>query len=91
MRAQIINTFAYYDLLELRGAGQLYQTGPDKSILEGHLLEYYGYVLTDKDYAEVDKKAKQLYDHYQAERRKLGLGNFDNSIPDEVKKFVSEK
>lgn len=35
----------------------------------------------------VNSRAQQLYDELQEKRRALGLGNFDNSVPDTVKRF----
>jgi hypothetical protein len=45
-------------------------------------------VFTDDDEAWMNNRAKDLYDYYQAERNKLGLGDFDNELPKEVEDFL---
>ena len=81
---------SYVGLLELRGVKQLYGAHTDERILLERYESLYGSKLSKEESAEISRKAQELYDHFQNERHKLGLGNFDNELPDEVKKFLGE-
>lgn len=81
---------SYVGLLELRGVKQLYGAHTDERILLERYESLYGSELSKEESAEISRKAQELYDHFQNERHKLGLGNFDNELPDEVKKFLGE-
>jgi len=89
-KAQIKESFAYNELLRFRGddhAADVYK----KSHLE--LFEsIYGrtHSMSIDDEQWIQSRAKELYDQYQAERYKLGLGDFDNETPQEVIDFMNK-
>ena len=43
--------------------------------------------ISDADEQYIRQRAQELYDGYQAERQQLGLGDFDNDMPEEAKRF----
>jgi len=89
-KAQLKESFAYNELLRFRGddhAADVYK----KSHLE--LFEnIYGrtHSMSIDDEQWIQSRAKELYDQYQAERYKLGLGDFDNETPREVIDFMNK-
>lgn len=48
-------------------------------------------ILTDSDKAAIRTKAQEIYDSYEQERIKLGLGSFDNSVPEGMKKAFEKQ
>lgn len=79
---------SYLELMSLRGAAELHMTHVPQKILLADYRNAYGEDLTPEDYQWISNKGQELYDHYQMERNKLGLGDFDNEMPSEVKKFL---
>jgi len=83
----LLQTLAYYELLSMRGNTR------DASLFRRTLLDQYknAYqltnVLTTDDEKAIQEQATQLYQKYQTERVKLGLGNFDSNLPKAVKDF----
>jgi len=83
-KAQLKESFAYLELLSIRGDSQ---SATLKRSISLELFEQgYGQEnsLNSEDEKWIRARALELYNHYRAERIKLGLGDFDNSIPKEV-------
>lgn len=82
---------AYLELMRLRGAGKLYAVHVDTKVVMDNFKVIYGEEnpLSGTDYEEISANAKRLYDGYQEERHRLGLGDFDNELPEEVEAFLS--
>lgn len=80
----VMESLAYYEAAQLRGDwwGNI-QAGDS-------LLKRYPTDLSAFDKNEIQKRAKEIYDDLQQRRNQLGLGDFDNSVPDEVIKFYEE-
>lgn len=90
-QSQLLKDYlSYVGLLELRGVKQLYGAHTDERILLERYKNIYNSQLSTEELKEISTRAQQLYDHFQNERHKLGLGDFDNELPDEVKKFLGE-
>lgn len=60
---------------------------PNSTLVALHKDAYRS--LTEKDKHAIHDRALTIYDNLQAERLKLGLGEFDNTIPSEVKRMQS--
>jgi hypothetical protein len=90
LKQQLMESTAYYHLYSMRGdqySSKLFKETQIKSFQTAYKIDK---VFTAEDEAWIENRAKELYDHYQAERNKLGLGDFDNEIPKEVKTFFGE-
>lgn len=73
----IIKALAYSEFMALRGDfGAKYEE--QKKL---YTIYDISSSLTNEDKNAIKKKAKEIYDHYEAQRIQLGLGNFDNSVP----------
>ena len=83
-KTQLKESFASLELLSIRGDAH------DAALKRRISLELFeqGYgkenLLNSEDEKWIRARALELYDHYRTERIKLGLGDFDNSIPKEV-------
>jgi len=83
-KAQLKENLAYLELLSIRGDSQ---SATLKKNINLKLFEQgYGQenLLNSEDEKWIHARALELYNHYRAERIKLGLGDFDNSTPKEV-------
>lgn len=90
-KQQLLERLSYFELLRLRGVGGLYAIGVDERLdYEWYEKQYGEKLLSEDDKIKISSRAKELYDYYQSERQKLGLGEFDNSMPDEVRDFLGE-
>lgn len=80
----IMESLSYYEAAEIRG-----DWWPK---IQNHesLLERFSVELSQQEKDRVVRRGKEIYDELQENRYKLGLGNFDNSVPDEVIKFYEE-
>jgi hypothetical protein len=79
-RATVLEVLAWQNAAALRG-----------DILPNHLagsdIKRENIELSEQDIAAIRQRSQQIYDEAQEQRRQLGLGDFDNSVPPEVKKF----
>lgn len=75
-------TLGYHQAALLRG--DYYAVPSAKTFIDVH-----GIVLNENDQARVAEIAKQIYDELQAKRIELGLGKFNDTVPDGVKGFYS--
>lgn len=79
----VIESMAYYEAAVLRGDWEGKLTF-GRSLLGKHPVD-----LTDEDYNTIQKRSQEIYNNIQAKRYELGLGDFDNSIPDSVMESYS--
>ncbi|MDZ4286010.1 MAG: hypothetical protein U1A23_03720 [Candidatus Sungbacteria bacterium] len=83
-KQMIIDALSYYDAAQLRGDWW-------GNIVRGEsLLKRYSHDLSQYDKSAIQSNAKKIYADIQRERNALGLGEFDNSIPESVIKFYEE-
>lgn len=90
IKKQLMESSAYYKLYAMRGdqyTAKLFNDTMVDAYKKHYQLEK---AFTDEDKAWIENRGKELYDNYQAERNKLGLGDFDNEVPKEVKDFFGE-
>lgn len=80
----IMESLAYYDAAQLRGDWWGNIQGKDS------LLKRYPTEFLDVEKAYIQNRAQEIYDDLQQKRTQMGLGDFDNSVPDEVIKFYEE-
>ena len=86
----IIETFALYRVAGLRGDIHIAKTG--LRIQERELEKIYGALdFTEKDYQLIDIRAQELYDQFQEERWRLGLGDFENNRSAYFEEYYSKK
>jgi hypothetical protein len=74
---------------ELRG-DELFSAQETAGVISGY--ERYvknKIVLTSEEQQKINQRAQEIYDEWQAERHKLGIGDFDNSRPDGVEKLFN--
>lgn len=83
-KAKILTALAYYDVAQMRGDWW-------GNIASGKsLTERYNVNLTEQDKLLIKNLSEQIYSDLQTRRSGLGLGEFDNSVPDSVIKFYEE-
>lgn len=87
----VTEIMAYYKVAAMRG-----DQGQSVANINAYTTVYkvrYGQELSlDKEQLdEIDRKAKAIYDDLQKQRHDLGLGDFDNSTPEVLKKRFSSK
>lgn len=90
LKKQLMESNAYYHLYGMRGDKYLTTLFKETQIKSFQTAYKIDKVFTAEDEAWIENRAKELYDYYQAERNKLGLGDFDNEVPKEVKTFFGE-
>lgn len=83
-RPYIVESLAYYEAAQLRGDWWGNISDRDS------LLKRYPIDLSAVDKSHIQKRAQEIYDDLQQRRTQMGLGDFDNSVPDEVIKFYEE-
>ncbi len=84
-KAALIESLAWFNVAALRGDRQ--------SLLnEMTLLQYKGVSIEDfaQAQAQAQTQAQEIYNELQKERTALGLGDFDNSVPPEVKAYFDD-
>ncbi|OZY86737.1 hypothetical protein CBP51_06915 [Cellvibrio mixtus] len=80
----ILEAMSFYEVAEQRGDWW-------GKINDGRsLLERYGVTLSDEDNFYIAKRSKEIYENFEKIRIEMGLGAFDNSVPDTVIKFYEE-
>jgi len=90
LKKQLMESVAYYELYAIRGDNFTANLGKNTQIDVFKQAYKLDKVFNADEEALISKRARELYDFYQAERNKLGLGNFDNEVPNEVKEFFGE-
>lgn len=81
-KAAGLEVLALYNVAELRG---------DKwaNLNEG-LLFKRGLTISVEEQQYINMRSQQIYDELRQRRNELGLGEFDNSVPDTVKHFFEQ-
>ncbi len=83
-RAYVIEALAHYEAATIRG--DWWGNINDGSSLKNRLS-----IQPDKTEQEyIKKRSQEIYDDLQKKRYELGLGEFDNTVPDEVVKLYEE-
>lgn len=80
-KAKALDVLAIYRVAELRG--DLWS--PDNQVPVFKELERI--TVSETEQAVIEQRAQQIYNDLQQQRTAVGLGNFDNSMPESVKKF----
>ena len=83
-KAILFEILAYQDVAEKRG-----DWWPNIQ-MKDYYLKQYQIKLTAQDNASIKAIADEIYSQMQKHRRDLGLGDFDDSVPDEVIRFYEE-
>jgi hypothetical protein len=81
-RLAYIESLAYKKAAELRND---YYTSQAAS--KSRYKQAYGITLTEEDIRKSEKRAQEIYNNLEAQREKLGLGKFDNSVPPSVEAY----
>ncbi|PUA28577.1 MAG: hypothetical protein B0W54_19285 [Cellvibrio sp. 79] len=90
IKKQLLESSAYYKLYAMRGDQYTAKLFND-TMVDTYKKHYHlDKAFTEEDKTWIENRGKELYDHYQAERNRLGLGDFDNEVPKEVKDFFDE-
>lgn len=79
--ASVIEVVALYNVAKLRGNRWPNITGADSFINMNKIQ------LSEDDVQKIELRSQEIYDQLQQKRTELGLGAFDNSVPDSVKKY----
>lgn len=80
-RELALEALAYYEVAAVRGD----RFG--KLLLGSLPVKENELVLTDADSAYIETRAEEIYQDLQRKRRELGLGEFDNDVPEPVKRY----
>lgn len=80
-RPVVLNIMAIYKTIEMRGDVDLSKSS------QKHFVHERSIVLTPEEQNFVNTQADEIYQDLQNKRRALGLGDFDNTMTDSVKRF----
>lgn len=80
-RENVLDYLALYKVAEMRGSRL--------PMIEAYSSIEYGEVppLSKVEWQQVEARAKEVYEGLAKKRQELGLGDFDNSVPDSVKMY----
>lgn len=80
-----LDLLAHMEFMGLRGALKQKYT---EQIMAFEIYPEFGFpkTITEADKQLVRKKAQEIYEQYEKQRLELGLGPFDNSVPEELSK-----
>lgn len=84
-RQSELDYLVWYKTAELRG-NRLPMIGAYGQIEVGGIAP-----LSKAEWQQVDERAQELYQSLLKKRKEMGLGDFDNSVPDEVKKYFFDR
>lgn len=82
-RTSALEALAYIEVAAIRG-DKFEKVISTKDIINSHNL-----VITEEDHAYINKRTNEIYQSLQAKRHELGLGDFDNNVPDAVNRYFS--
>ncbi|ACE84269.1 hypothetical protein CJA_3097 [Cellvibrio japonicus Ueda107] len=82
----MIDLLAYHEFMGMRGNLSEKYSGQEVFFIV-HSTPEAPIKLTAADKAAILARAREIYANYEGERMKLGLGPFDNSVPDGLKKL----
>jgi len=77
-----LESMAYYEVAALRGDKVTWHYG-ESSFKNAGKIDF-----TETEWQQIKASAKIIYNELQQQRTELGLGEFDNSVPDSVKKYA---
>lgn len=80
-RELALEPLAYYEVAAMRGDRLAKLRLSDLSIQGNDLI------LNDADYTYIETRAEEIYQDFQRQRHDLGLGEFDNEIPEPVVRY----
>ena len=88
-KTSLKESLAYLALLDLRGVGKASANHIKQDFYISTYMDRHpdAEPISDADEQYIRQRAQELYDGYQAERQQLGLGDFDNDMPEEAKRF----
>lgn len=79
----MLDSFAYYDVAEMRG-DKMPNIHNRNATSESDKIQ-----LNEEDQQYILKKSQEIYQGLVTNRRTLGLGDFDNNVPESVKRFYA--
>lgn len=81
---------AYAEMIRLRGDD--YTADLERRVNVPNFEKHFNLqkALTNEEEAWIKNRAQELYNYYESERIKAGLGPFDNEMPKEVKEFFEQ-
>lgn len=80
-RELVLEPLAYYEVAAMRG-DRLAKSNLGWLALKGSDVK-----LDDADYTYIETRAEEIYQDLLRQRKELGLGEFDNEIPEPVKRY----
>lgn len=87
-RKHAVEAFAYYQAAAMRGD----RTGVvENAYYTMRVLELEKFYPTPEEEILIQEKATEIYNKLSAERNQIGLGDFDNTAPEVVERFFSER
>ncbi len=88
-KLRLMEYLSYVQLMEMRGGGDILTTEILRNTVLKSFETAYGEKepLTEESYIAIKKGVQELYNYYQAKRHELGLGDFDNTVPQAVTNY----
>ena len=80
-RELLLEPLAYFEVAATRGDRLA------KSKLSKHVITEGEIEITNEDIGYIETRAEEIYQDLQRKRHELGLGDFDNDIPESVKRY----
>jgi len=81
-RKLLLESMAYNEVAALRGDKVTWYYG-ESSFKNSRKIDF-----TETEWQQIKERAQVIYNELQQQRTELGLGEFDNSVPDSVKKYA---
>jgi|GEM_PF-337192 len=81
-RKLLLESMAYNEVAVLRGDKVTWYYG-ESSFKNSRKIDF-----TETEWQQIKERAQVIYNELQQQRTELGLGEFDNSVPDSVKKYA---
>lgn len=81
-RQEFLLSLSWYEFIKLRGGGDAVDTLIEKRIDEST------FTLSENDKAAIRSQGANIYDYLSEERRRLGLGEYDNHVPPGLEHFL---
>ncbi len=86
-----IENLALIKTMALRGDQMLSNNATERYITQVTQMYDNSFRVTPELQIKIDRRAQEIYDDFQSKRRDRGLGDFDNSVLDSVKKAFNLK
>ncbi|HTF97092.1 MAG TPA: hypothetical protein VL995_13235 [Cellvibrio sp.] len=81
---------ALFEILAYQEAAEIRGDWWPKIQMRDYYTKQYQIELNSQDNALIAGMAKEIYEELSQQRKRLGLDDFDNTVPDEVMKFYEE-